>query len=102
MILKVFKHLNAHLVILEAAMNLQPIPEKVTLDLSSFWPEGVTVETASREMQMNSRGISTMKKGTERGSWITLIKLSRWLSARTGTTVTVDDLLVVQEGKGDD
>ncbi|MEM6432261.1 MAG: hypothetical protein AAF773_00160 [Cyanobacteria bacterium P01_D01_bin.115] len=70
---------------------------KVILDISSFWPDDVTIETAAKELQMNPRSISTMKKGTERGNWDTLIKLSRWLSYRTGKPVAIDDLLVIHD-----
>lgn len=78
-------------------MTLGTTPVKVILDIDSLWPDNVTIETAARELRMNPRSISTMRKGTERGNWDTLIKLSRWLSYRTGKPVTIDDLLVIQD-----
>ncbi|MFG6095126.1 hypothetical protein SPB21_07740 [Leptothoe sp. ISB3NOV94-8A] len=46
---------------------------------------------------MNPRSITNIRKGTERGSWDTLVKLSRWLSWHTGETVSLDDLLVIED-----
>ena len=69
---------------------------KVTLDVKDFWPEDVTIETAAKELEMNPRSITTIRKGTERGSWDTLVKLARWLSWRTNKTVSIDDLLSVE------
>ena len=71
---------------------------KVTLDIKDFWPENVTIETAAKELGMNPRSITTIRKGTERGSWDTLVKLSRWLSWRGGRDISINDLLKI-EGK---
>ena len=78
---------------------------KVTLDVTHLWPkdaEGrdVTIEVAAREMKMNPRSITTIKKGTERGSWDTLVKLREWLSRRLGRDIKFDDLLKI-EGNDD-
>ena len=69
-------------------MNLGVIPVKVTLNISDLWPEGVTVEMAAKELNMNPRSVTTMRKGTERGHWETLVKVSRWLTYRTGKKVS--------------
>lgn len=78
-------------------MDLGTAPVKVTLDITALWPEGVTIETAAKELEMNPRSITTMRKGTERGNWETLVKLSRWLTHRTGQQISIDDLLVIED-----
>ncbi|MBE7384370.1 MAG: hypothetical protein F6J95_023525 [Leptolyngbya sp. SIO1E4] len=78
-------------------MILGTAPVKVTLDVSSFWPDGVTIEVAAKELGMNPRSITTMRKGTERGNWETLVRLSRWLTHRTGQQISIDDLLVIED-----
>ncbi|MEO0376211.1 MAG: hypothetical protein AAF329_16630 [Cyanobacteria bacterium P01_A01_bin.17] len=77
-------------------MNLGIALVKVTLDIKDFWPEDVTIETAAKELQMNPRSITTIRKGTERGSWDTLVKLSRWLSWRGEKEVSIADLLKIE------
>lgn len=77
-------------------MHLGFTPVKVTLNIKEFWPEDVTIETAAKELEMNPRTVTTIRKGTERGSWETLIKLSRWLTWRVGKTVSVEDLLQIE------
>ncbi len=70
---------------------------KVVLDVSPFWDDDLTGIELAKELGMNYRSISTLRKGTDRGSWETLIKLSRFFSKRLGKKVTVEDLLVIKE-----
>ena len=70
---------------------------KVVLDVSPFWDDDLTGIELAQELGMNYRSISTLRKGTDRGSWETLIKLSRFFSKRLGRKVTIEDLLVIKE-----
>ncbi len=70
---------------------------KVVLDVSPFWDDDLTGIELAKELGMNYRSISTLRKGTDRGSWETLIKLSRFFSKRLGREVTIEDLLVIKE-----
>lgn len=70
---------------------------KVVLDVSPFWDDDLTGIKLAQELGMNYRSISTLRKGTDRGSWETLIKLSRFFSKRLGREVTIEDLLVIKE-----
>ncbi len=70
---------------------------KVVLDVSPFWDDDLTGIQLAQELGMNYRSISTLRKGTDRGSWETLIKLSRFFSKRLGREVTIEDLLVIKE-----
>ncbi len=70
---------------------------KVVLDVSPFWDDDLTGIQLAQELGMNYRSISTLRKGTDRGSWETLIKLSRFFSQRLGRKVTIEDLLVIEE-----
>ena len=70
---------------------------KVVLDVSPFWDDDLTGIELAQELGMNYRSISNLRKGTDRGSWETLIKLSRFFSKRLGRKVTIEDLLVIKE-----
>lgn len=70
---------------------------KVVLDVSPFWDDDLTGIELAKELGMNYRSISTLRKGTDRGNWETLIKLSRFFSKRLGREVTIEDLLVIKE-----
>jgi DNA-binding XRE family transcriptional regulator len=62
---------------------------KVTVNISRFWREGMTVIQVAKDLDMNTRSITALKKGTEKGDWATLVKLSRYFQ------VPIDDLLQV-------
>jgi hypothetical protein len=57
----------------------------------------MTVERIAKELDMNPRSITTLRKGTERGDWGTLVKLSRWLSEKHGRTISIEEMLTVEE-----
>ena len=70
---------------------------KVVLDLTPFWDDDLTGIELAQELGMNYRSITNLRKGTERGSWETLIKLSRFFSSRLGREVKLEELLVIKE-----
>lgn len=74
----------------------QSKPLRVFLDITPFWPNGLSTVDAAKELGMNPRSITTIRKGTERGSWDTLVKLSRWLSWRGEKEVSINDLLRIE------
>lgn len=57
----------------------------------------MTVERIAKELDMNPRSITTLRKGTERGDWWTLVKLSRWLSEKHGRKISIEEMLTVEE-----
>lgn len=57
----------------------------------------MTNEEMAAELGMNRRSITTLRAGTSNGEWITLVKVSRWLSARHGRTFTIEEILDVEE-----
>lgn len=75
---------------------------KVLLDIKPFWPKGLSLEQAEAELglaglRLNRRSLGSIRKGTEKGDWATLIKLSRYLSEKTGKVITINDLLNIQD-----
>lgn len=75
---------------------------KVTLDLTPFWPKGLSLEQAEKELKemglpLNRRSISAIRKGTEKGDWATPFKLARYLSVKLGKKIDPQDLFRVEE-----
>lgn len=75
---------------------------KVTLDIAPFWPKGLSLEQAERELRemglpLNRRSISAIRKGTEKGDWATPYKLARYLSEKVGKEIQPQDLFKVEE-----
>ena len=66
------------------------------LRIDDIWPEGITVNQAAEDLGMNPRSVSTLRRGTEKGTWVTLIKVQRWL-ASNGRKYTLEDLIEVEE-----
>lgn len=75
---------------------------KVKLDIEPYWPKGLSLEQAERELKemglsLNRRSISAIRKGTEKGDWATPFKLARYLSTKVGREIQPQDLFKVEE-----
>lgn len=70
---------------------------KVVLDINRFWDDELTGTQLAQDLGMNYKSISNLKKGTEKGDYKTLVKLSRYFSNRLGKKITIEDLLVIEE-----
>ncbi len=70
---------------------------KVVLDVSQLWPENLTIAQAAEDLKMNPRSLTTIKKGTERGNWETLVKLARYFSNIYGRNIPLEELLKIEE-----
>ncbi len=66
------------------------------LNVNRFWPESLTITKAAEELSMNPRSLTTIRKGTERGEWLTLFKLADYLSKKTGKHISLEDLFEVE------
>ncbi len=64
---------------------------KVTVNISRFWREGLTVAQVAKDLEMNTRSITALRKGTEKGDWATLVRLSRYFD------VSIQELLEIEE-----
>ena len=79
-----------------------PLDMKVKLNIEPFWPKGLSLEQAERELKemglsLNRRSISAIRKGTEKGDWATPYKLARYLSLKVGKEIQPQDLFKVEE-----
>jgi len=70
---------------------------KVILDVSKLWPDDLTIAKAAEDLEMNPRSLTTIKKGTERGNWETLVKLARYFSQHYGRQISLEELLRIEE-----
>ncbi|MDJ0599042.1 MAG: hypothetical protein QNJ37_09420 [Crocosphaera sp.] len=70
---------------------------KVVLDVNKLWPENLTIAQAAQDLKMNPRSLTTIKKGTERGNWETLVKLSRYFSGIYQREIPLEELLKIEE-----
>lgn len=66
-------------------------PVKAIVNISRFWREGMTVNQVAEDLGMNARSITTLRKGTEKGDWVTLVKLSKYFN------VSIEELLEIEE-----
>ena len=57
----------------------------------------MTIAEIAVELGMNTRSITTLRKGTERGDWVTLVKILRWLSEKNGRQLTLEEILEIEE-----
>ena len=76
---------------------LKCIEMKVVLDINKFWDKELTGTQLAKDLGMNYRSITNLRKGTDRGSWETLVKLSRYFWSRLGREVKIEELLVIEE-----
>lgn len=70
---------------------------KVVLDVSKLWPENLTIAQAAQDLKMNPRSLTTIKKGTERGNWETLVKLARYFSGIYQREIPLEELLKIED-----
>lgn len=66
------------------------------LNVNRFWPDNLTITKAAEDLNMNPRSLTTIRKGTERGEWLTLFKLAEYLSEITGKQIALEDLFEVE------
>lgn len=66
--------------------------KRVRLEIMPYWDEKtMTVEKVAKELGVNPRTVTGLRKGTEKGDWNTLINCSRFFN------VPLEKLLVVEE-----
>lgn len=66
------------------------------LNVNRFWPTELTITQAAEDTGLNSRTLTNIRKGTERGEWITLFKLAEYLSKKTDQKISLEDLFEVE------
>jgi transcriptional regulator with XRE-family HTH domain len=78
--------------------------KRVTLKADIFFEElqekfpGLTLEGIAQDLGMNPRSITNLKRGTERGDWVTQFRLAEYLSEKLGREVALKDLFFVEKG----
>jgi DNA-binding XRE family transcriptional regulator len=84
----------------EALMTIK----RATLKADVFFEElqekfpGLTLEGIAKDLDMNPRSITNLKRGTERGDWLTAFRLAGYLSEKLGRKFALEDLFSVEEG----
>ena len=64
--------------------------KKVQLNVMPFWKEGETVEAVAKELGVNPRTVSGLRKGTYKGGWDTLINCSRYFGVPIEKLLTIE------------
>ncbi len=67
-----------------------------TVCIMPFWRPGETVELVAKELGVNPRTVSGLRKGTNKGDWATLLNCARYFN------VSVEDLIQINEESEDD
>lgn len=70
---------------------------KVVLNVSKLWPENLTIAKAAEDLNINPQFLTTIKKGTEKGNWATLVKLARYFSEIYQRNISLEELLLIDE-----
>jgi len=60
--------------------------------------KGLTLGQIAEALEMNPRSITTLKRGTEKGDWITAFRLAAYLTEQLGRNVALEDLFLIEEG----
>lgn len=77
-------------------MDLLMAIKGARLNINRFWPDDLTITKAAEDLNMNPRSLTTIRKGTERGEWLTLFKLAEYLSEKTGEKISLEDLFEIE------
>jgi len=64
---------------------------KAVLNISKLWKSDDTVGDVAEALGVTRKTVSQLKKGTEKGDWITLIKVAKYYG------VPVEEVLEIQE-----
>jgi len=64
---------------------------KAVLNISKVWKDSDTVGKVAEALGVSRKTVSQLKKGTEKGDWITLIKVAEYYN------VSLEDLLEIQK-----
>jgi transcriptional regulator with XRE-family HTH domain len=65
--------------------------KRATLCIMPFWKEGMTVDKVAKELDVNPRTVSGLRKGTDKGDWSTLLNCARYFG------VPVESLIKIEE-----
>lgn len=64
---------------------------KAVLNISKLWKSDDTVGDVAKALGVTRKTVSQLKKGTEKGDWITLVKVSQYYG------VPLENLLDIEE-----
>ena len=64
---------------------------KAVLNISKLWKSDDTVGDVAKALGVTRKTVSQLKKGTEKGNWITLVKVSQYYG------VPLENLLDIEE-----
>ncbi|NER97660.1 MAG: helix-turn-helix transcriptional regulator [Symploca sp. SIO1B1] len=64
---------------------------QVRLNVHPYWSENLTITEVAQTLNINPKTLTAIRRGTERGEWATLVKLSRYFN------VPIESLLEITE-----
>ncbi len=67
----------------------------VRLKNKPFWNDGLTIKKVADDLGMSYPALTNLRKGTDKGSWATLLNLSRYFK------VPLEELIEVEEEEAD-
>ena len=65
--------------------------KRATLCIMPFWKEGMTVNQVARDLGVNSRTVSALRKGTFKGDWATLLNAARYFGVPVETLIQIEE-----------
>ncbi len=64
---------------------------KAVLNISKVWKPNDTVGKVAEALGVSRKTVSQLKKGTEKGDWITLIKVSEYYGVKLEELLEIED-----------
>lgn len=56
-----------------------------------FWKEGMTVEKVAKDLDVNPRTVSGLRRGTNKGDWSTLLNCARYFNVPVEALIQIDE-----------
>lgn len=65
--------------------------KRAILCIMPVWTEDMTVDKVAKDLGVNPRTVSVLRKGTTKGDWATLLNCSRYFDVPLETLMQIDE-----------
>jgi transcriptional regulator with XRE-family HTH domain len=65
--------------------------KRATVCIMPFWKEGMTVEKVAKDLEVNPRTVSGLRRGTNKGDWSTLLNCARYFNVPVEALIRIDE-----------
>lgn len=65
--------------------------KRAILCIMPFWKEGMTVDKVAKDLGINPRTVSVLRKGTTKGDWSMLLNVARYFDVPLETLMQIEE-----------